>query len=226
MRTNPSGEQAPPAASPVLEGGARRACPSPCTATIPRARARGQKRSEVERILKRRALACVSGTDPDRDLAAEVFLTRAPSGWQRKARVCGGALVRTPFGGAVELDDLLEETRGSCPEVWAGRERSAIVRVERFQIETIDALDHEPRQLIRRQPIPQRRPHQERLLTVTFDEVLGHARNPIGPPGQNPFCDSHRGMRGRECAPPRTRIHDFAWRAPRLQPALQRPQGR
>lgn len=33
-----------------------------------------KKRSAVERILKRRALACVSGTDPDRDLAAEVFL--------------------------------------------------------------------------------------------------------------------------------------------------------
>jgi uncharacterized protein YbcI len=33
-----------------------------------------KKRSEVERILRRRALACVSGTDPDRDLAAEVFL--------------------------------------------------------------------------------------------------------------------------------------------------------
>ena len=31
--------------------------------------------------------------------------------------------MRTPFDSAVELDDLLEETRGSCPEVWAGRER-------------------------------------------------------------------------------------------------------
>ena len=35
-----------------------------------------------------------------------------------KARLCGGALVRTPFDSAVELDDLLEETRGLCPEVW------------------------------------------------------------------------------------------------------------
>jgi len=31
------------------------------------------KRSEVERILKRRVLACVSGTDPHHDLAAEFF---------------------------------------------------------------------------------------------------------------------------------------------------------
>jgi uncharacterized protein YbcI len=33
-----------------------------------------KKRTEVERILTRRTLACVSGADPDRDLAAEVFL--------------------------------------------------------------------------------------------------------------------------------------------------------
>lgn len=33
-----------------------------------------KKRSEVERILKRRPLASVSGTDPERDLAAEIFL--------------------------------------------------------------------------------------------------------------------------------------------------------
>jgi len=33
-----------------------------------------QKRSEVERILRRRALASVSGTDPGRDLAAEIFV--------------------------------------------------------------------------------------------------------------------------------------------------------
>lgn len=33
-----------------------------------------QKRSEVERILRRRVLASISGSDPDGDLAAEVFL--------------------------------------------------------------------------------------------------------------------------------------------------------
>ena len=32
------------------------------------------KRSEIERILTRRVLSCVSGTDPGRDLAAELFL--------------------------------------------------------------------------------------------------------------------------------------------------------
>ena len=54
-----------------------------------------KKRSEVERILRRRVLACVSGTDPDRDLAAEVFLLERPTGWQRKARVSGAAVVST-----------------------------------------------------------------------------------------------------------------------------------
>ncbi|MGN6167082.1 MAG: Na-translocating system protein MpsC family protein [Solirubrobacteraceae bacterium] len=33
-----------------------------------------RKRSEVERVLRRSVIACVSGTDPGRDLAAEVFL--------------------------------------------------------------------------------------------------------------------------------------------------------
>jgi len=35
------------------------------------------KRSEIERILRRRALSCVSGADPARDVAAEVFLLDA-----------------------------------------------------------------------------------------------------------------------------------------------------
>jgi uncharacterized protein YbcI len=46
------------------------------------------KRSEVERIVRRRALACVSGTDPGHDLAAEIFLL-SPNRGQRKARVRG-----------------------------------------------------------------------------------------------------------------------------------------
>jgi hypothetical protein len=46
--------------------------------------------------------------------------------------------------------------------------------------------------MIRRQPVPHRRRQQKRLLTITFDEVLGHTRNPTGRPGRNPLCDSHR----------------------------------
>jgi hypothetical protein len=53
-----------------------------------------------------------------------------------------------------------------------------IRRIERGQIELLDRLDHEPRQMICRQPIPQRRRHQKRLLTVAINEVLGHPRIP------------------------------------------------
>lgn len=46
-----------------------------------------KKRSEVERILRRPALACISGTDPVRDLAAELFLLEPhPAGNVRHAR--------------------------------------------------------------------------------------------------------------------------------------------
>ena len=131
MLTSPSGEQAPPAASPLLEianvmvhlykdafgrgpSKARAQFSGSDTLVVlladmmtiaerqlvalgEHARVRAQrlflqlaledkKRSEVERILKRRALACVSGTDPDRDLAAEVFLLEPhPAGNVRHA---------------------------------------------------------------------------------------------------------------------------------------------
>jgi uncharacterized protein YbcI len=120
MLTSPSGEQAPPAASPLLEianvmvhlhKDAFGRGPSKARAqfsgsdtlvvlledmmTIARVREQrlflqlaleDKKPSEVERILRRRALACVSGTDPDRDLAAEVFLLEPhPAGNVRHA---------------------------------------------------------------------------------------------------------------------------------------------
>ena len=131
MLTSPSGEQAPPAASPLLEianvmvhlykdafgrgpSKARAQFSGSDTLVVlledmmtiaerqlvalgEHARVREQrlflqlaledkKRSEVQRILKRRALACVSGTDPDRDLAAEVFLLEPhPAGNGRHA---------------------------------------------------------------------------------------------------------------------------------------------
>jgi hypothetical protein len=47
-----------------------------------------------------------------------------------------------------------------------------IRRIERGQIEPTNSVDHEPRQMILRQPIPQRRWHQESLLTITINEVI------------------------------------------------------
>ena len=45
---------------------------------------------------------------------------------------------------------------------------------ERVEIEPSDGLKHEPREMILRQPIPQRRRQQKGLLTNTINEVLGH----------------------------------------------------
>ena len=42
------------------------------------------------------------------------------------------------------------------------------------EIELVDRLDHEPREMILRQPVPQRRWQQERLVPTGLDEVLGH----------------------------------------------------
>ena len=60
----------------------------------------------------------------------------------------------------------------------------AIRRVERVEIKLLDRIEHEPREMIRREPIPQRGRHQECLLTIAFDEVLGHSGiPPDGPDG-------------------------------------------
>jgi hypothetical protein len=45
--------------------------------------------------------------------------------------------------------------------------------IERRQIHRRDRVDHEPRQMIRRQPFPHVRRQQKTLLTATFDEVCG-----------------------------------------------------
>jgi hypothetical protein len=59
---------------------------------------------------------------------------------------------------------------------------SAIRPIERREINLLYRLDHEPRQMILRQPLPQRRRHQKRLLTTTFNEILSHPAIPQHPP--------------------------------------------
>ena len=46
--------------------------------------------------------------------------------------------------------------------------------IERRHIHLTHGIDHEPRQMIPRQPIPHVRRQQEPLLTTTFNEVLRH----------------------------------------------------
>jgi hypothetical protein len=71
----------------------------------------------------------------------------------------------------------------------------SVRRVERLQIKPTDRIDHEPRKMVLRQPIPQRRRHQESLLTITIDEVLRHAGIPPRRPDRTPLCDSHHAQR-------------------------------
>jgi hypothetical protein len=47
-------------------------------------------------------------------------------------------------------------------------------RVEGVQVHLADGVDHEPRQVILRQPLPNVRRHQKRLLTVAGHEVPSH----------------------------------------------------
>ena len=52
---------------------------------------------------------------------------------------------------------------------------SPIGGIERRQIHLLDGIDHEPRQMIRPEPIPHVRRQQKPLLTTTLNEVLRHA---------------------------------------------------
>src|SRR5271170_3458484 len=60
----------------------------------------------------------------------------------------------------------------------------AISRVEGCEVDVLDRVDHEPREVVLRQPLAQRGRHQKQLLTITFDEVLSHAENCLNDAGQ------------------------------------------
>jgi hypothetical protein len=85
--------------------------------------------------------------------------------------------------------------------------------------------------MILRKPVAQRRRHQERLLTITIDEVLWHAGNPTGPPGQNPLRDSHRGGQVSVSngidnrAPPMSLNASAAWPGESHKPNAGRDEG-
>jgi hypothetical protein len=51
---------------------------------------------------------------------------------------------------------------------------SPIRDIKRRQVHVLDGVDHEPRQMIRRQPIPNVQREQKPLLTPAFNKVLGH----------------------------------------------------
>src|SRR5215218_10085388 len=58
----------------------------------------------------------------------------------------------------------------------------AVVGIERVQIELLDGRDHEPGEVISRQPIIHARRQQEDLLAIAPQEVLRHPRILLTPP--------------------------------------------
>jgi hypothetical protein len=53
---------------------------------------------------------------------------------------------------------------------------SPISGIERRHVHVRDRVDHKPRQMIRRQPLPHIGRQQETLPTTTLNEVLRHPR--------------------------------------------------
>jgi hypothetical protein len=73
----------------------------------------------------------------------------------------------------------------------------AVGGIERRRIHHRHGVDDEPRQMVLRQPLPNVRRQQERLLTITRQEVLRHARNPLKPAGQQALCATASGESSR-----------------------------
>jgi hypothetical protein len=69
---------------------------------------------------------------------------------------------------------------------------SPIVGIELLQLHLGDRVNHKPRQMIGRQPLPHIGRKQQPLLTTTLNEVLRHARRVINPPDRNPFVRQPR----------------------------------
>ena len=60
-------------------------------------------------------------------------------------------------------------------------------RIERPKIQAPDRVNHKPRQMIRRNPIPDIRRQQKTLLTTTLNEVLRHPQIVQTAPDRTPF---------------------------------------
>ncbi len=67
---------------------------------------------------------------------------------------------------------------------------SPIPGIERLKVHPPHSVDHEPRKMIRRQPLPHVRRQQESLLTTALNEVLRHAESLLNPPDGLPLRDS------------------------------------
>jgi hypothetical protein len=66
----------------------------------------------------------------------------------------------------------------------------AIPRIERRQIHRRHRVKHPPRQVILRQPIPQRRRQQKHLIPISTYKVLSHDRSQLTPPDGTPIYET------------------------------------
>src|SRR5213076_857892 len=67
---------------------------------------------------------------------------------------------------------------------------SPIRAIERRQIHLTHGIDHEPRQMIPRKPIPHVRRQKKPLLTPTLNEVLRHTEIMLNMPDRTSLCDT------------------------------------
>src|SRR3954453_5087015 len=65
----------------------------------------------------------------------------------------------------------------------------AIASQEGAQIHRVDGVEHEPREVVLRQPLAQARRQQQLLLAITRDEVLPHPQMVLTPP-DGALCNS------------------------------------
>jgi hypothetical protein len=78
----------------------------------------------------------------------------------------------------------------------------AIAAIKRRQIHLRDRLQHTPRQVLLRQPLPQARRQQQLLLTITRDEVLRHPEIVLNPPDSTTVCATPSAKGGSETRKP------------------------
>jgi hypothetical protein len=81
-------------------------------------------------------------------------------------------------------------TRGGAVPV------GAVVGVERPEVHVLDGGEHEPDEVVLRQPLAQPGRHQKDLLTAAFDEVAGHGEIVFATPDGAGLCDSLHGKGG------------------------------
>jgi hypothetical protein len=95
----------------------------------------------------------------------------------------------------------------------------AIGRVERRQIDLADRVEHEPREVVIRQPLTQTRRQQQLLLAITPDEVPRHHQMVLNPPDATGFV---RHPPRIAIAPQRARRSSPTRRKQRRGPRLRR----